>query len=57
MNMTNEYEMIAEEVDREWQPGPTVEIDWWGGKHSDLDCSDEECDCDTEEEVAELGLD
>lgn len=55
--MTNEYEMIAEEVDREWQPGPTVEIDWWGGKHSDLDCSDEECDCDTEEEVAELGLD
>ena len=31
--MTNEYEM--NEFDFEWQPGPVVEIDWWGGKFED----------------------
>lgn len=51
--MTNDNEM--NEFDREWQPGPTVEIDWYGGKFSDLDCSDPECDCD--EDTTELQLD
>jgi len=52
--MTDEYETIVEEVDREWQPGPAVEIDWWGGRHSDLDCGEK--NCDQKEETAELGL-
>lgn len=55
MNMTNDNEM--NEFDREWQPGPVVEVDWWGGKFdADLDCSDPECDCDGEAEVADLEL-
>lgn len=49
MNMTNE---MNDEVDSAWQPGPTVEIDWYGGRHSDL-----ESDCDCEEDMADLELD
>jgi len=51
--MTNENEMTEEEIDREWQPGPAVEIDWWGGNFSDLDTS---VDCECEEDINELEL-
>jgi hypothetical protein len=53
MNMTDEYEM--NEFDREWQPGPVVEIDWYGGRfdsESEADCSCEEC----EEDISGLEL-
>jgi hypothetical protein len=51
MNMTDENEM-TEEIDSAWQPGPTVEIDWWGGRHSDLEA---DCYCE-EEDTSELDL-
>ena len=49
--MTDENEM-TEEVDSAWQPGPAVDIDWYGGKFDD----DVEVDCEGEEDIAELGL-
>ena len=49
--MTDENEM-TEEIDSAWQPGPVVEIDWWGGKFD----TEADCDCEIEEDVSELNL-
>ena len=49
--MTNENEM-TEEIDSAWQPGPAVEIDWWGGRFD----NESEADCECEEDITELDL-
>jgi hypothetical protein len=49
MTMKNE---MNEEFDREWQPGPVVEINWWGREHSDID----EAEFDFEDDDADIDL-